>query len=336
MKDSFSTVDASPGRAGWCIGGLVLLIAVLWPVVNDSAFSLSLCSLVALNMIGAVSLHLVIRTGHISLGHAGFMGVGSYVCVLAVTRVGLPPLLGLLSGIAAAALLAALIGPVVLRLTGKYFVLVTFLLGEIIRLVFVEWISLTGGANGISSIPPLHVTLASPLAMYYVLLAAATLVVGVCALLLRSEIGRAIDSVRVAPNLAEASGVPVLRLKIGVFVFACGLAGLQGGLLAFYLQYIDPHSFGMHVSLNFVVMNVIGGMYNIVGPLLGATFLVALPELFRDYVEWQQVMFGVVLIVVMASFTGGIVEIASTVKHRFEKWRASVSSSVTVAKGGVS
>lgn len=298
----------------WVYGGLALLVAIVVPWMIGSTFVLSMCTLIALNMIGAVSLHLIIRTGHISLGHAAFMGVGSYACVLAVMQLGMSPFAGLAVGAIAAAVLAAVLGPIVLRLTGKYFVLVTFLLGEIVRHVFVEWVSVTGGSGGIFSIPSLYESLNDPLHVYFVNLAFAAVCIGFCVLLIRSEIGRAIDSIREAPNVAEASGVPVLRFKVGVFVVASALVGLQGGLLAFYLHYIDPNTFGTTASLNFVVMNILGGMYNLVGPLLGTIFLVALPELLRGYVEMQQILFGAILIAVMASFTGGIVEIASTLR----------------------
>lgn len=302
---------------------LLLLCALVWPWLYPSAFALSLASVVALNMIGAASLHLIIRTGHISLGHAAFMGVGGYAAVLSVTLGGLSPWLGLVVGTAAAGALAAVIGPIVLRLTGKYFVLVTFLLGEIVRLVFVEWIAVTGGANGISGIPTLLPQAYGATAMYYVLLLFALACVGLCALLLRSELGRAIDAVREAPNVAEASGVPVLRLKVGVFVLGCAMVGLQGGLLGFYLHYIDPGSFSMATSLNLVVMNIIGGMYSLVGPLIGAVFLVVLPETLRGFVELQQVLFGVILIVVMASFTGGMVEIFGRLRRLSRRLGAS-------------
>jgi branched-chain amino acid transport system permease protein len=227
----------------------------------------------------------------------------------------LNPFTGLLLGIAAPALLALLIGPIVLRLTGKYFVLVTFLLGEIIRMGFVEWISVTGGSNGISGIPPLHPSIATPIATYYVCLAASVLCVGLCARILASEIGRTMDSVREAERIAECSGVPVIRLKVTVFVVACGLAGLQGGLLAFFLRYIDPTSFSIVESLNLVVMNVIGGMYSLAGPLIGTVFIVALPELLRGYVELQRVFFGIILIVVMAAFPGGMVDIFARLRN---------------------
>lgn len=299
----------------WPGVALVLVFLGGWPLFAPNPFLFTIGTFIVLNAIGATSLHLIIRTGHISLGHAAFMGVGAYCCVLAVTKFGVPPLLGLVIGMAGAALLALLIGPVVLRLTGKYFVLVTFLLGEIIRMVFVEWTSVTGGSNGISGVPPLHPSLASPIATYYVCLAASVACVALCARILSSEIGRTIDSVREAEKVAECSGVPVIRLKVIIFVIACALVGLQGGLLAFFLHYIDPTSFSMVESLNLVVMNVVGGMYSLGGPLIGTVFIVALPELLRGYVELQRVFFGIILIVVMAALPGGMVEIFGRIRR---------------------
>ncbi|WP_025138692.1 branched-chain amino acid ABC transporter permease [Achromobacter sp. DH1f] len=309
---SLPGVAARPRRASLALsaGSAALAILGLAPLVLDNPFLLATGALILLNVIGAVSLHLIIRTGHISLAHAGFMGVGAYACALSVLRFDLPPAIGLGIGAAAAGALALLVGPVLLRLTGKYFVLVTFLLGEIIRLVLVEWQSVTGGASGLSNLPPLNAAWTSPLAQYYVALAAAALTVLLCVRLLLSETGRAIDAVREAPQLTECTGVRGLPLKVGVFVLGCALAGVQGGLLAFFMRYIDPSTFGMAESLNLVVMNVVGGMYNVVGPILGAVFLVALPELLRGYVEIQRILFGVALIVVMAAFPAGIAGLA--------------------------
>jgi branched-chain amino acid transport system permease protein len=288
-----SQAFAVPRSVIWPVAALVLVFLSAWPLFAPNPFLFTIGTFIVLNAIGATSLHLIIRTGHISLGHAAFMGVGAYCCVLAVTKFGLPPALALVIGMAGAALLALLIGPAVLRLTGKYFVLVTFLLGEVIRMVFVEWISVTGGSTGISGVPPLHPSLASPMATYYVCLTASVL----------------IDSMREAEKVAECSGVPVIRLKVSIFVLACALVGLQGGLLAFFLRYIDPTSFSMVESLNLVVMNVVGGMYSLAGPLIGTVFIVALPELLRGYVELQRVFFGIILIVVMAALPGGMVDI---------------------------
>lgn len=293
--------------SGW-LGWAVLAAALIaWPLFNDNRFILTMGTLVALSAIGASSLNLIIRTGHVSLAHAAFMGVAAYACVLAQMRLGLSFPVGLLIGCLTSALLALILGPIMLRLTGKYFVLVTFLVGEIIRLVFVEWSSLTGGSNGIQGVPSIHKIFDSPIAFYYLALGAAGICVGIVLRILSSEIGRAIDSVREAERLAQCSGVPVIRLKVTIFVIACTLVGVQGALQAHFLKFVDPTAFNFEVSLNLVVMNVIGGMYHLVGPLLGSVFIVSLPEMLRGYVELQRVIFGIVLIVVMAALPAGMV-----------------------------
>jgi branched-chain amino acid transport system permease protein len=295
---------------------LLLAALLILPLVfSASPFALTATTLVLLSAIGASSLNLIIRTGHISLAHAGFMGIAAYTCVLAEMRLGWSFLPAMLLGCAASAAVAAVIGPIVLRLTGKYFVLVTFLLGEIVRLVFVEWSSLTGGSNGIQDLPAIHPVFKSPVAFYYLALAAAVICVGICWRLMHSEIGRAIDSVREAERVAECSGVPVIRLKVVVFIIACALVGVQGALQAHFLKFIDPTAFSSEVSLYMVVMNVIGGMYHVAGPLIGTVFMVALPEALRSYVELQRVIFGVILIVVMAALPGGIVGVLAHVRR---------------------
>lgn len=293
--------------AGW-LGWAILAVAlVAWPLFNDNRFILTMGTLVAFSAIGASSLNLIIRTGHVSLAHAAFMGVAAYACVLAQMRLGLSFPMGLLIGCLASGLLALILGPIMLRLTGKYFVLVTFLVGEIIRMVFVEWGSLTGGSNGIQGVPSIHKIFDSPIAFYYLALGAAAICVGIVLRILSSEIGRAIDSVREAERIAQCSGVPVIQLKVTIFVIACVLVGVQGALQAHFLKFVDPTAFNFEVSLNLVVMNVIGGMYHLVGPLLGSAFIVSLPELLRGYVELQRVIFGITLIVVMAALPAGMV-----------------------------
>jgi branched-chain amino acid transport system permease protein len=125
-----------------------------WPWLTDEKFLHYVGVLICITAIAAASLHLIIRTGHVSLGHAAFMAAGAYVSVLAVMQLGMPWPVGLLAGTGAAALLAAIVGPILLRLTGKYFVLVTFLFGEIVRMALVVTPALTGGANGIFDVPP--------------------------------------------------------------------------------------------------------------------------------------------------------------------------------------
>ncbi len=299
-------------RALWGIVGVVVLLG--WPWLTDDKFLHHIGVLLCITGIAAASLHLIIRTGHVSLAHAAFMGVGAYGSTLAMMNLHLPWVAGLVIGTVLATVLAAVVGPILLRLTGKYFVLVTFLFGEIVRMAIVEQSSWTGGSNGIFNVPPPAEFLLSNRAYYYFALAFAVVCIGLCARILTSEYGRAINAIREGERLAECSGVPVIRVKVTVFVIACAMAGVAGVLQAHFIRYVGPEGFSIVQSLNLVVMNVIGGMGSLLGALLGTVFMVTLPELLRGYVNWQQIMFGALLFATMAFLPGGIVELAHRVR----------------------
>jgi branched-chain amino acid transport system permease protein len=297
-----------PARHLWAVPAFLALAAL--PLMTGSPFAVTIATSLLITAIAAAALHLVIRTGHVSLGHAGIMGVGAYAGTLVLTALHGPFLLAAAAGIAAPAALGLAVGPLVLRLTGKYFVLVTFIVGEILRLGMENWQSLTGGANGIFQIPaPPGFT--GPVAFFYLVLGVTTAVLAAVGRILGSEIGRAMDAVRQSERLARCSGIPVLRVKVLVFVLSCGLVGLAGVLQSWFVHFIDPASFSVTQSLNLLVINVIGGMNSLPGTLLGAVFLTVLPELLRRYVELQHIIFGVILIVVMAALPGGLAEIGA-------------------------
>jgi len=302
--------SAEPGlwSRPWVWLGLLGLGLVVWPIFVNEVFFTYIGTLVLLYTIGAASLHLILRTGHLSLCHAAFMGLGGYTSALLTTRLGWPFVPAFLASGLVPAAVALMVGPIVLRLRGVYFVLITFTLGEVVRLTFNEWQSLTGGADGIFRIPPPHPLLADKRAYYYFALVMAVLCVGVVARILASQTGRFVDALREGERLAQSSGVPILRFKVMIFAIACGLVGWQGSLLAHFIHFIAPGSYNFNESLNLLVMNVIGGMGNLAGPLIGAAFLTALPEFLRDWVELQRVLYGIVLILVMLFVPGGLVE----------------------------
>lgn len=304
-----ASAGAALERGRWLWLGVLGILLVLWPLFVNEAFFLYIATVVLLYTIGAASLHLVLRTGHLSLCHAAFMGLGGYTSALLTTRLGWPFVPAFLASGLLPAAVALLVGPIVLRLRGVYFVLITFTFGEVVRLVFNEWQSLTGGADGIFRIPPPFPFLADKRAYYYFALIMATLCVGIVARLLASQTGRYVDAIRESERLAQSSGVPILRFKVMIFSIACGLVGLQGSLLAHYIHFIAPGSYTFNESLNLLVMNVIGGMGSLLGPLIGAGFLTSLPELLRGWVELQRVLYGVVLILVMLFVPGGLMEL---------------------------
>jgi branched-chain amino acid transport system permease protein len=310
-------------RVLWSLGAIVVLG---WPWLTDDRFLHHVGVLICLTSIAAASLHLIIRTGHVSLCHMAFVAFGAYGSTLTVMNLGLPWPVGLLAGTALAAAVAAVIGPIVLRLTGKYFVLITFLMGEVVRMAIVESSGLTGGSNGIFNVPPPYPFLLSNRAYYYFALVFAVLSVGFCARLLTSEFGRAIESIREGERLAECSGVPVIRFKVTVFIIACALAGMTGSLQAHYIKFVGPDAYSGFQSLNLVVMNVIGGMSSLVGALLGTVFMVTLPELLRGYVNVQQIMFGFILFATMAFLPGGLIELGRRLRSFWRSRRSSAQA----------
>jgi branched-chain amino acid transport system permease protein len=304
---------AAAGRAGARGRGVLLAVlgAVLlgWPLVVDAPFLAHIGTLVLLSCIGAASLHLILRMGHLSLGHAAFLGMGGYTSALLTTKLGWPFAAAFLASGLVPAVAALVLGPILLRLRGVYFVLITFTLGEVVRLIFNDWQSLTGGADGIFRIPPPHPLLADKRAYYYFSLAVAALCVGLVARVLASGVGRYVDAIREGERLAQSSGVPILRFKVMIFAIACGVVGLEGSLLAHFITFVAPGSYTFIESLNLLVMNVIGGMARLPGALVGAAFLTALPEFLRGWVELQRLLYGVVLMLVMLFVPGGLLEV---------------------------
>jgi branched-chain amino acid transport system permease protein len=241
------------------------------------------------------------------------MGIGGYTSSLLTTGLEMSWWLALAIGVLASGLVGLIVGPIVLRLKGVYFVLFTFTFGEFVRQIFVDWTSVTNGSEGVSGIAA-PAGFSSPTGFYYLVLGFAILTALICGRLLTSQFGDAVDAIRESEGLALSNGIPVFKTKITVFVIACALVGIQGVLQASFVHYISPLSFGFAESLKLVVINVIGGLNTLWGPVLGAIFIVALPELLRSWVDYQWVLYGLALILVMRYLPGGLFDIGGLLR----------------------
>jgi branched-chain amino acid transport system permease protein len=260
-----------------------------------------------------MSIHLIFRVGQFSLGQAAFLGIGGYTSSLLTTNFHLSWWPALLASAACSAAIGAVVGPIVLRLKGVYFVLFTFTFGEFVRQIFVDWTSVTNGSEGLAGIlAPAYFD--TPTSFYYLVLAFAILTAVICGRLLLSQFGDAVDSIRESEGLALSNGIPVFKIKIIVFVISCALIGIQGTLQASFVHYISPLSYGFSESLKLVVINVIGGLNTLWGPLLGTVFIVALPELLRSWVDYQWVLYGLALILLMRYLPGGLCDIGEVLR----------------------
>lgn len=289
-------------------GLAIIALLALVPWLSGS-FILHLAILTCLNILVVNGLAVIERSGQLSFGHAAFGAIAAYASVILSTQLNFNILLASLIGIAFSALAAFLLGRVILRLKGVYFVLVTFSFGELIRLVLLDWTELTGGANGIAAIAPMEIFgfVFDSRPKFYGL----ALIIAIGSILFirhffSRPIGQAIDAVADNPALAESSGLSVDRLQLVAFVIGCMIAGLGGVLLARYIGYISPESFSPAMSVAYITMLVIGGRRSIWGPLIGAVVLTPLPEFFRGAVQTQHIFYGAALILILRFLPGGL------------------------------
>ena len=247
--------------------------------------------LICVNVIMAVSLNLINGyTGQFSIGHAGFMAVGSYVGVVATTNFHLPFIVALLLGAVCAGILGFLIGLPTLRLRGDYLAIATLGLGEIIRIVIMN-IEYVGGAAGFKGIP--HLT--NFAWVYFAMLITLFFIKN----FVNSSHGRACIAIRENEIAAEAMGVNTTKYKVMAFTIGAAFAGIAGGLFAHQFYLISPNSFTFLASFNYLIMVVLGGMGSITGSIAGAFVVTFISAALASFPEARMIIYALALILLM-------------------------------------
>ena len=253
---------------------------------------------IGINGLLALSIWLTLSCGMLSIGNAAFMGVGGYTSALMTMNLGWPFPVSLACGMVAPAALAFVVGKPTLRLSGIYLAMATLAFGEVVRIVLLNWESLTGGALGLNGIPQLtqwwHVALAL----------AAT--VAVLWRLRRSKVGRAFEAIREDDTAAGLMGIDVANTKMLAFVLGAAVAGLAGGLDAHLTYFIGPQEFGFDKGVEILTMAILGGIGSLPGPIVGAAILTLLPELLRSLRDFRLVVNGLILVVIVLFLPKGI------------------------------
>jgi ABC-type branched-subunit amino acid transport system permease subunit len=271
------------------VGALVAAAAVtlLIPQFLNRA-GISIFVLVALATLITTGLTLLMGfAGQVSLGQGAFYAIGAYTAGLLTVKAGLPPVVALLAAPVVAAGIAAVIGAPLLRLRGHYLAFATLAFQLIVLVWLAEAKGLTRGDIGLGGIPSLLPTfsdaldLDTPIGYAYLAWAAAVVGLLLARNLIASRPGRALRALAGSELAAAASGVPVSRYKLQVFAMAAAYAGFAGGLYAFFLTFISPASFSILISVQFVVMAVVGGMGAIWGAPIGAVGISLLIEFLR-------------------------------------------------------
>jgi branched-chain amino acid transport system permease protein len=250
------------------------------------------------NAIMAVSVNMIVGiTGQLSLGQAGFLAIGAYACIFFNIDLGFPLPLAAASATLLTAFAGFLIGFPVLKLSGDYLAIVTLGFGEIIRVVFINLKSLTGGPNG----RQFTTILAPPNYGNGLFTVTVTLVLTLALLqnFLRSTYGRAIMACREDEIAAGSSGIDVFRYKMTGFVIAAFIAGMGGSLYAMVNGFIRPDMAQFLRSIDFLIYVVLGGMGSMTGSILAAYVLTSLQEMLRFLQDYRLLIYPLILIFVM-------------------------------------
>ncbi len=286
-------------------------IAVFPWALGGNQYFISLLVFLGLNAITTMGLSLLMGyAGQISLGHAAFMGIGAYASGILTTKYGLHPLLAFLAGIILSAAIAVLVGKPTLRLRGHYMAVATMGFGEIVFIAFNELSFLTGGPSGLSNIPPLSLggVVIEGIPFLYLVWGVAILILAFSLNVINSRIGRALRAVHGSELAANAMGVDAGRYKLKVFVLSAVYASMAGSLYAHFLAFISPNAFSLMFSILLLMMVVIGGSQTIWGAIAGAAILTLLPEYLRSLEDFEILVYGAILLIVLLFMPRGILE----------------------------
>lgn len=258
----------------------VAIIAVALPWFSNN-YLLSVINLTAIAIISSHGLNILTGyTGLISLGHAAFMGVGAYAAAILFTKLHVPWVISIFVAGLISALVGMIFGVPSLRLRGMYLAMATLAAQILLVFVFEQWKGLTGGVSGfyIKSPDIFGITLGTDQHFYYLSTGMAALATWGVYNLFRTRTGRAFIAIRDKDLAAAIVGIPVFRYKLYSFGISSFYAGIAGALLAFYMTFASPESFGLPVTIQYIAMVIIGGMGTISGSILGAAFVTMLPQ----------------------------------------------------------
>ncbi len=301
----------------WRMNYVVVLAVIVFaiPLVMENPFYFDMATQIALVAGAVVGLNLLVGyAGQISLGHAGFYGMGAYLSAIATTTYGWPPLLAMIIAAAAVGLVAYIVGRPILRLKGHYLSMATLAVGFIIAIIINNEGEMTGGPDGMPVAPfsifgwelstfglysLFGIEIPGHIAWYLVAVIVLLVAVIIGQNIIDSPIGRALRSIRGSEIAARTVGVDIARYKSLVFVISAIYASIMGSLFAHFSGFITPAIASFDYSIVFITMVVLGGMASPMGVILGAVALKLLPQFLAGFQEYETAVFGFVLMATM-------------------------------------
>ena len=294
----------------YAVLALLALLVVALPLLLPSNFYIRVAALIWISAIAVIGLNLLMGyAGQVSLGHAGFFGIGAYAVAIGPAHLGLSPWLCVILGALLAGGFAFLVGRPILKLKGHYLAVATLGLGILVAMVITNESQWTGGPDGmpVARLEIFGWRVRGAQTWYWIagvtMLIAAWLAIN----LIESPLGRALRALHDSEVAARVAGVDVARAKLLVFVVSAVYAAVAGSFLALFNGFITPEAAGFLHSIELVTMVVLGGMGSIFGSVVGAALLVSLPQMLTAFHEYEHLLLGLIMMIFMIFLRSGIV-----------------------------
>jgi branched-chain amino acid transport system permease protein len=286
------------------------IVCVIGFTVTRS-FYLTMLIYSAIYAIAALGMLLVFGfAGQISLGQAAFFGVGAYTSAYVVTHLGLPPLVGIICSTVAAGVFGWLVSRPLLRLATYYLAMATLAFGGICFIIFANARSLTGGIDpGIVSMPPFEIggyLFRTTRSMYWLVSLTLCCVLLLVINLVHSRVGRSLKALKASDIATAGLGVNVVRYKVATFTLAAALTGFAGALFAFFQSAFNASVFGVGLSIELLVMVVVGSVTSPWGAVFGALFVTILPTFLEHFDQYKLLIYGGIVSFVTIFMPGGL------------------------------
>jgi branched-chain amino acid transport system permease protein len=290
---------------------ILVFFVVLLPVISGSTYTLTVGIFSGINALVAIGLCILMGyAGQVSLGQAGFYGIGAYISSILSVHAGFPVVVSVICGMIVAAFAAVILAIPALRLKGHYLAVATLGFGEIIHIILNEWGP--GGPSGFGDIPHFGFfgyAIDSTKGYFYLIWGIVALVMFFSINLIQSRTGRALRAIHDSETACNAMGLNVTAIKIKVFILSAVYASLAGSLYAHYVTFISPSSFSLFYSILVLMMVIVGGISNLWGAIVGAVVITVLPELLRKFEELDVLVYGLILTLSLMFFRKGLVPI---------------------------
>jgi branched-chain amino acid transport system permease protein len=295
-----------------------IVIAAALPLFAGN-YALTVASEIAIFVIFAASLHFLMSVGGLaSFGHAAYFGLGAYGVAFLAKMAGLPMIFCLLLGPLLGLVGAAVFGFFAVQLSGVYFAMLTLAFAQIVWSIAFQWVEVTGGDNGILGVWP-EKWAGSPSHFYWLALGIAVLMVAALRVAIFSPFGFALRATRDSPLRGEAIGIDGKRIQWTAFVIAGTVAGVGGALFAYLKGSVFPDNVGISLSVDALVMVLLGGVETISGAVVGAVVYKALNIWLVSQTDWSKLVLGGFIVLIVVAFPKGIVGVIETVRLRYRR-----------------